>query len=134
VFHASLKNDGRARDLVRSDITGQIIAAAFEVHGILGYGFHESADQRAMQEELRRRGPRADTECPITVVDKGPEVEHSSANRLVGGVVIVELKVVRESQPTDEPQLLTELIPTQAKVGMPINFGRFKVQHKRMVF
>ena len=48
--------------------------------------------------------------------------------------MIVELKVAREYQPADEAQLLNELRATGIKVGLLINFGRYKVDHKRMVF
>jgi GxxExxY protein len=48
--------------------------------------------------------------------------------------VIVELKVAREYQPADEAQLLNALKASGIKVGMLINFGRNKVEFKRMVF
>jgi len=38
-----------AMALAHEKITEQIIGAAFEVHGILGYGFLEKVYQRAMQ-------------------------------------------------------------------------------------
>ena len=56
--------------LEREEITGQIIGAAFEVHGILGYGFLEKVYQRAMQTELIRRGLKAKLEHKITVNNK----------------------------------------------------------------
>jgi len=48
--------------------------------------------------------------------------------------VIVELKVAKTYQSEDEPRLLNELKATGIKVGMLINFGRTKVEFKRMVF
>jgi len=49
-------------------------------------------------------------------------------------LLIVELKVAKTYQSEDEPQLLNELKATGIKVGMLINFGRTKVEFKRMVF
>ena len=121
-------------DLPHREITEQIIGAAFEVHGVLGYGFLEKVYQRAMQEELRLRGVNAEAECPITVVYKGTIIGEYRADLFVENVVIVELKVAREYQPADEPQLLNELRATRVKVGMLINFGRTKVEFKRLVF
>ena len=43
-------------ELLHKDITEKIIGAAFEVHGILGYGFLEMVYQKAMQVELQSRG------------------------------------------------------------------------------
>jgi GxxExxY protein len=47
---------------------------------------------------------------------------------------MVELKVATEYQKKDEAQLLNELKATGIKVGLLINFGRAKVEFKRMVF
>jgi GxxExxY protein len=43
-------------------------------------------------------------------------------------------KVARSYNPADEAQLLNELKATGMKVGMLVNFGRERVEHKRMVF
>jgi GxxExxY protein len=48
--------------------------------------------------------------------------------------VIVELKVAKQYCSEDEAQLLNELKATKIKVGLLINFGRTKVEFKRMVF
>jgi GxxExxY protein len=48
--------------------------------------------------------------------------------------VLVELKVAPEYQTADEAQLLNKLKATGFKVELLINFGRTKIQFKRMVF
>jgi GxxExxY protein len=48
--------------------------------------------------------------------------------------VIVELKTAKTYNAEDEPQLLNELKATGIKVGLLINFGRTKVEFKRMIF
>ncbi len=78
-------------ELTHQAITEQIIAAAFEVHGILGYGFLEKVYQRAMQVELNIRGLRAEDESKIKVVYKGSVVGDYEADLLVDEAVIVEL-------------------------------------------
>jgi GxxExxY protein len=115
-------------------ITEQIIGAAFEVHRILGYGFLEKVYQRAMMVELRMRGLKADDESKIKVVFKNEIVGDYQADLFVEDSVIVELKVAREYQTADEPQLLNELKATGIKVGLLINFGRNKVEFKRFAF
>jgi GxxExxY protein len=47
--------------------------------------------------------------------------------------VIVEIKVAKRYNPEDEAQLLNELKATGVKVGMLINFGRERVDYKRMI-
>jgi len=112
----------------------QIIGAAFEVDGVLVYGFLEKVYQKAMQAELIRHGLKAEIEHKIEVYYKNVNVGKYQADLLVDDVVIVELKVAKTYQSEDEPRLLNELKATGIKVGMLINFGRAKVEFKRMVF
>jgi GxxExxY protein len=121
-------------ELQHREITDAIIGAAFEVYGVLGYGFLESVYKRAMQVELQARGFKADIESDIRVYYKGNEVGCFRADLWVNDYVIVELKVAKAYVSDDEPQLLNELKATGVKVGLLINFGRTKVEFKRMVF
>ena len=121
-------------ELEHNEITGQIIAAALEVYRVLGYGFLERVYQRAMQVELRQRGLKAETESAIEVRYKGTVVGDYRADLFVENVVVVELKVAKTYMLEDEPQLLNELKATGVRVGLLINFGRTKVEFKRMVF
>ena len=120
--------------LLHADVTEKIIGAAFEVYRVLGYGFLESVYKRAMQVELQRAGLRAEGESPIKVKYRDVIVGDFRADLLVSEAVIVELKTAREYCTDDEPQLLNELKATGIKVGLLINFGRTKVEFKRMVF
>ncbi|MGC8643261.1 MAG: GxxExxY protein [Isosphaeraceae bacterium] len=120
--------------LEHGEITEQVVGATFEVHSVLGHGFLEKGYQKAMQVELIARGLKAETECKIKVMYKGTIVGDYKADPLVADRVIVEVKVAKEYQPADEAQLLNELKATGIKVGLLINFGRTKVEFKRLVF
>jgi GxxExxY protein len=101
---------------------------------VLGYGFLEKVYQRALQVELRKRGLEAVIEPAIQVRYKGAIVGEYRSDILVAKVVLVELKVAKEYNPNDEPQLLNALKASNIKTGLLINFGRTKVEFKRMVF
>jgi GxxExxY protein len=120
--------------LQHADITEKIIGAAFEVYGVLGYGFLESVYQKAMQVELQRLGFKCEIECPIKVKYKDAIVGDFRADLFVNEVVIVELKTAKNYNSEDEPQLLNELKATGIKVGLLINFGRTKVEFIRRAF
>ena len=120
--------------LEHKDITEKIIGAAFEVHRVLGYGFLEKVYQKAMQVELQRAGLRVESERKIKVAYKGESVGDYEADLFVEEKVIVELKVARNYVPDDEPQLLNELKAIGIRVGLLINFGRSRVEFKRLVF
>jgi GxxExxY protein len=119
-------------EFLHKDITEQIIGAAFEVHRILGYGFLEKVYQHAMAVELGLRGLRAELECKIDVWYKRVKVAYYEADIHVNKCVIVELKVAKEYQKSDEAQLINELKATGIKIGLLINFGREKVEFKRL--
>ena len=120
--------------LLHSDVTEQIIGAAFDVHKELGYGFLERVYQKALQVELQKRGVRAELERKIKVHYRGVVVGDFEADVLVEDVVLVELKVAPRYNPEDEAQLLNELKATGVKVGLLLNFGRAKVEFERFVF
>ncbi len=117
-------HDKHADKLLHRASTEAIIGAAFEVHQELGYGFLERVYQRALQVELVRRGVAAEIERRIQVQYKG----------VVVGDYDVDLIVNPQYDKRDEAQLLNELKATGLKVGLLVNFGRSKVEFKRLVF
>jgi GxxExxY protein len=122
------------KDFSLQPITQQLIGAAYEVHNVLGFGFLEKVYQRAMQVELQLRGIKVELEPKIRVQFKGVVVGDYAADLLVADKIVVELKTDAIYQPAHEAQLLNELRGTGMKLGYLINFGRERVEYKRMVF
>jgi GxxExxY protein len=120
--------------LAHADITEAIIGAAFEVHKTLGYGFLEAVYRNAMAVELRNRGFASSIETRMEVHYKGEPVGTYIADMLVNDTVVVEFKVSEEYRKSDEAQLLNELAATRKPVGLLINFGRHKVEFKRLAW
>ena len=115
------------------EITKEIIGAAFEVYNVLGYGFLEKVYQKALQVELKLRDLVAETESALNVSFKGYNVENYYADLLVNKKVVVEIKAHQQYNNKDEAQLLNELKSGELKIGLLINFGREKVEFKRLV-
>lgn len=115
------------------EITQGIIGAAFEVYNNLGYGFLERVCHRALQVELLRRGLRAELEKRITVRYKEAIVGEYDADVIVEDCVLIEIKVAPQYDKRDEAQLLNELKATGIGLGLLLNFGRSKVEVKRLV-
>jgi GxxExxY protein len=116
------------------DLTEAIIGAAFEVYNNLGYGFLERVYHRALQVELLKRGVRAELEKRITVHYKDVVVGEYDADLFVEDSIIVEIKVAPQYDKRDEAQVLNELKATGLKLGLLLNFGRSKVEVKRLLF
>ena len=122
------------KDFSLRAITEQLIGAAFEVHNVLGYGFLEKVYQRALQVELQARGVTVELESKMQVKFKGVVVGDYAADLLVAGQIVVELKTETAYQSLHEAQLLNELRGTGIRLGYLINFGRERVEYKRMVY
>ncbi len=119
---------------LHKEITEAIIGSAFEVYNHLGYGFLHRVYQRSLQVELMRRGFSGDLEKRTTVRYKDVIVGEYDGDMIVNGVVLVEIKIAPQYDKRDEAQLLNVLKATGLKVGMLLNFGRYKVEYKRLIF
>jgi GxxExxY protein len=115
------------------EITEAIIGSAFEVYNQLGYGFLHRVYQRSLQVELTRRGFAGDLEKRTTVRYKGVIVGDYDGDMIVNDVVLVEVKIAPQYDKRDEAQLLNVLKATGLKLGVLLNFGRYKVEFKRLI-
>lgn len=116
------------------EITEAIIGSAFEVYNHLGYGFLHRVYQRALQVELAKRNHHADLERRINVRYKEIIVGDYDADVIIDDCVLVEIKIAPQYDKRDEAQLLNLLKATGLRVGVLINFGRSKVEFRRLVF
>ena len=120
-------------EFLHKDTSFQIIAAVYEVHNILGYGFLESVYLKALVIELRSRGLKAETQKEIRVRYKDEDVGSYYADIIVNDEIILELKAIENLTKAHEAQLLNYLKGTGLTLGFLINFGKEKAIYKRMV-
>jgi GxxExxY protein len=116
------------------DITEAVIGSAFQVHNQPGYGFLHRVYQRALQVELVRHNHSADLEACLSVRYKDVIVGDYDADVIVDQAVVIEIKTAPQYDKRDEAQLLNLLKATGSKLGMLINFGRYKVEYRRFIF
>ena len=109
--------------LVHEQITGQILAAFFQVYRELGYGFLESVYARAIAFELLQRGLQVEQEVSLSVFYKGRKVGLFKADALVDGKVVIEVRAGPQLADGDRSQLLNYMRCSQADVGMLLHFG-----------
>ncbi|HUV65556.1 MAG TPA: GxxExxY protein [Sedimentisphaerales bacterium] len=114
------------------ELTREIINAAYAVHNTLGHGFLEKVYHRSLFIELCKRGYSVEFETHIEVRYDDQVVGDFSADLLIEGRIIVEVKAVDKYTGAFEAQLLNYLKATGLEVGLIINFGP-SVEVKRMV-
>ncbi len=100
---------------------------------MLGFGFLEKVYQNALILELNKIGLQVENEKAIRVYYEGQIVGDYSADTIVEGKVILELKAVKDLAEIHEVQLVNYLKATGIEVGLLINFGP-SVQVKRKIF
>ena len=106
------------------DQTRDIIAAAIEVHRVLGPGLLESAYSRCLQYELSARKLAFVTQQRVPLVYKGTALDCDyRLDLLVEGAVVVEVKVLAAMLPIHQAQLLTYLKLDKKSLGLLINFN-----------
>lgn len=106
----------------------EVIAAAMEVHTILGAGFLESVYEQALTVELHLRGIPCERQWPIALKYKGHPVGEARLDFLVGGKLVVELKAVEAIHAIHYAQVLNYLKATGFQLGLLLNFN---VEHLR---
>jgi len=114
-----------------SDVTARIIAAAQEVHRQLGPGFEEVIYQRALARELPAHELDFSREVWIDVHYKGEKVGRKRVDFIIDEVM-VEIKAKAELGPVDFVQTLSYLKAAGYKVGLLLNFGRSRLEIKRL--
>jgi GxxExxY protein len=111
-----------------SALTGEIIAAAIEVHRDKGPGLIESIYERCFLHELSLRRLTAENQRLIKVEYKGLVFDEPLRfDVLVDGCVLVELKAVQEILPIHKAQLLSYMKLMGIPVGLLINFHEMKL-------
>jgi len=120
-------NDTRTKSaigLVHEDLTGEIIAAAMDVHRELGPGLLESAYEISMCRELTLKGIPFRSQVEIPVEYKGVRLDCGyRIDLLVDNRVVVELKSIEHLQRVHEARLITYLRLSGMHVGLLINFN-----------
>jgi GxxExxY protein len=115
------------------ELTGRIIGAAFEVSRTLGHGFLEAVYRNALVEELTANGLAVTKERPFPVHYRGKQIGVYLADIVVENTVIAELKAVQMLIPTHAAQVLNYLRASRLPVGLLLNFGKPRLEFRRVI-
>ncbi|MFQ5592244.1 MAG: GxxExxY protein [Phycisphaerae bacterium] len=113
-------------------LTERIIGVALQVIQELGAGFVESVYEKAMMIALADEGLTAERQLPVSVFFRGREVGPFKADILVEGKVVLELKATKALTRGDQAIVINYLKATGFEVGLLINFGRPRLEFRRL--
>ena len=88
--------------------------------------------QNALLVALSQKGIKVEARVPLLVRFRGEVVGEYFADLLVERKVIVELKAVKALAPEHQAQLINYLKATGIEVGLLINFGRPRLEYRRL--
>ena len=110
--------------LYQSELSGEIIGAAVEVHRELGPGLLESVYEECLCRELDLRDMLFERQKPLPLAYKGISLDCGyRLDLVIEDRIIVEIKCVEALATIHEAQLLTYMKLARVKVGLLINFN-----------
>jgi GxxExxY protein len=116
------------------DQTEKIIQCGVEVHKQLGSGFLEIVYKDALVHEFTVREIQFEREKMYKIAYKGKVLPHQFyADFVIFDQIILEIKAKEGIAPEDFAQTINYLKCSRCKVGLIINFGKSKIDIKRVL-
>jgi len=120
-------------DATGNDLTYRIIGAAMAVHNEIGYGFKEEVYEKALEVKLNCVGINVERQYQIIVEYEGEQVAIFYLDLFAEKKVVVEVKAFSHQLTNDElAQVINYLKATGTPVGLLFNFGRRKLEYRRV--
>ncbi len=120
-------------DATGNDLTYKIIGLAMEVHNEIGYGFKEEVYEKAMEVKLNQAGIAPFRQCPVFVEYEDERIATFYLDLFPEQRVVVEIKAFSHQLTNDElAQVINYLKATGAPVGLLFNFGRRRLEYRRV--
>ncbi|KAF0133767.1 MAG: hypothetical protein FD145_1083 [Candidatus Saganbacteria bacterium] len=109
------------------------MAAVFEVHNMLGPGFSENIYEKALIEEFKRQKIKFSNQHKLEVVFKGKIVGIHRLDFVIEDKIVLEIKAQADLLPIHMMQIKSYLKSGGYKLGLLTNFGKEKVEFKRIL-
>jgi GxxExxY protein len=120
-------------DAAGNDLTYRIIGAAMAVHNEIGYGFKEEVYEKALEVKLNQEGVGVERQYPLSVEYEGEQVAIFYLDLFAENQIVIEVKAFSHQLTNDElAQMINYLKATGAPVGLLFNFGRRKLEYRRV--
>lgn len=120
-------------DSTGNDLTYRIIGAAMSVHNEIGYGFKEEVYEKALQVKLNQIGIQVERQYQVIVEYEKETVVVFYLDLFAEQKVVIEIKAFSHQLTNDElAQVINYLKATGAPVALLFNFGRRKLEYRRV--
>ena len=116
-----------------NDLSHRIIGIAIDIHKKLGAGFQEKIYEEALLKEFQKSGIGYEKQKVVRVEYNGVNLGNQRIDLLVDGEIIVEIKACSKIITLFRDQVLSYLKSANKKLGLILNFGRSRLEIKRVV-
>lgn len=116
-----------------SDLTSKIIGLGIKVHKELGSAYEEKIYQRALYLELQRTGLKFEREKELSINYGKVRIGKKKLDFVVDGKIVVEIKKVENIDDVHIAQVVSYLKTLGLELGLILNFGKSKLQIKRVI-
>jgi len=116
-----------------NDLSNRIIGIAIDIHKKLGPGFQEKIYEEALLTEFKKSGIGYEKQKVIRVDYDGQGLGNQRIDLLADDEIILEIKACTKIIPIYRDQVISYLKTANKKLGLILNFGRSKLEIKRVV-
>jgi len=116
-----------------NDVSNLIIGIGIDIHKKLGPGFQEKIYEEALLKEFKKAAIGFEKQKVIRVDYDGQSLGNQRIDLLVDDEIILEIKACTKIIPIHRDQVISYLKTTDKRLGLILNFGRSKLEIKRVV-
>jgi GxxExxY protein len=120
--------------IIYRELSFKVVGCGMEVHKALGPGFPEAVYERALEIEMKKHGLAFERQKKFRVTYEEEAVGNFRTDFVIENKIILELKAVSEMPRVFERQLHSYLQVSKLRLGILMNFGREKLESKRIVY
>jgi len=116
-----------------NDLSNRIIGIAIDIHKKLGPGFQEKIYEGAVLTEFKKIGIGYEKQKVVRVDYEGQGLGNQRIDLIADEEIILEIKACTRIIPLFRDQVISYLKTTDKRLGLILNFGRSKLEIKRVV-
>ena len=132
-MHSAIRKVSEMVTYKYSDLTGKIIELAIKVHKNLGSAYEEKIYQRALYLEFQRSKLNFEREKEVSINYGKVRIGKKKLDFVVGNKVVVELKKVEAIDKVHIAQVVSYLKILKLNIGLILNFGKSRLEIKRVI-
>ena len=116
-----------------NDLSNRIIGIGIDIHKKLGPGFQERIYEEALLKEFKKAAIGFEKQKVVRVDYDGQSLGNQRIDLLADDEIILEIKACTKIIPVHRDQLISYLKTADKRLGLILNFGRSKLEIKRVV-